>query len=141
MALVAILALAPVFARAQQPEFPNGFAGMAGLALNGSARIHGPVLQLTRGEGHEAGSAFWSFPIDITHFTARFEFQLIPGTLNPLGGTADGFTFTIQGSPQGLIALGGGGGGLGYTGIANSVAVKFDLYNNAGEGSNSTAYS
>jgi len=30
------------------------------------------------------------------------------------------------------------GGGLGYHGIGSSVAVKFDLYNNAGEGSDST---
>ena len=62
---------------------------------------------------------------------------------------ADGMTFTIQGS--GLTALGPSGGGLGYgpdaptnpsastnTPIAKSVAIKFDLYNNAGEGGNST---
>ena len=30
------------------------------------------------------------------------------------------------------------GGGLGYAGMGQSVAVKFDLYNNSGEGINST---
>jgi hypothetical protein len=35
-------------------------------------------------------------------------------------------------------ALGVGGGGLGYFGIPNSAAVKFDTFNNAGEGTNST---
>ena len=57
---------------------------------------------------------------------------------------ADGITFTIQGT--GPTALGPSGGGLGYgpdtpggaPGIGKSVAVKFDLYNNAGEGADST---
>ncbi len=44
--------------------------------------------------------------------------------------------FVIQG--QGATALGETGGGLGYSGIAPSVAVKFDLYDNAGEGTDST---
>ena len=47
---------------------------------------------------------------------------------------------------SGATALGPAGGGLGYgpdtpggtPGIANSVAVKFDIYNNAGEGTDST---
>src|SRR5262249_39825577 len=50
---------------------------------------------------------------------------------------ADGFTFIIQSvSPT---ALGAGGGGLGYQNIGvNSVAVKFDVFNNEGETDNST---
>ena len=35
-------------------------------------------------------------------------------------------------------SIGGSGGSLGYATIANSVAIKFDLYNNNGEGTNST---
>ena len=50
----------------------------------------------------------------------------------------------IQGGPS--TAIGPGGGGLGYGapssggggGIPNSIAVKFDLYSNAGEGTDST---
>jgi hypothetical protein len=45
-------------------------------------------------------------------------------------------TFTIQN--KGATALGGNSAGLGYAGIAKSVAIKFDLYNNAGEGTDST---
>jgi hypothetical protein len=48
----------------------------------------------------------------------------------------DGITFTIQSNSP--AALGASGGGLGYAGIANSVAVKFDTFNNAGEGNDST---
>jgi hypothetical protein len=60
---------------------------------------------------------------------------------NPM---ADGMAFVLQGdSPQ---ALGFQGGGLGYgsdtpggpQGIPNSIAIKFDLYSNAGEGTDST---
>jgi hypothetical protein len=36
--------------------------------------------------------------------------------------------------------LGAAGGGLGFKGINSSVAVKFDLYNNAGEGADSTGF-
>ena len=75
-------------------------------------------------------------------FTSDFTFQLT-------SPSADGFTFVIQNA--GTTALGPTGGGLGYgpdnvtnpsasanTPIAKSVAVKFDLYNNAGEGTNTT---
>ena len=44
--------------------------------------------------------------------------------------------FVIQNA--GPTALGSGGQFLGYGPIAKSVAVKFDLYNNAGEGPDST---
>ncbi len=110
------------------PNFPNGFTA-AGLALNGSAAIAGNVLQLTNGGQNEAGSAFWATPVNIDEFTTNFNFQII----DPV---ADGFTFTIQNSAP--SALGGPQAGLGYVGIHQSLAVKFDLYNNAGEGPNST---
>jgi hypothetical protein len=118
-------------------SFTN-FAGASGLALNGSAKVNGNNLQLTDGGMNEAGSAFTVTPVSVARFTTNFSFQL----LNP---NADGITFTLQGvSPT---ALGGTGGGLGYapdpgTGIGgaigHSVAVKFDLFNNSGEGVDST---
>ena len=62
-------------------------------------------------------------------FVQDFSFQLT-------NTNADGMTFTIQNA--GPTVLGGSGGWLGYAPIASSVAVKFDLYNNAGEGVDST---
>ena len=74
--------------------------------------------------------------VNVQTFTTDFSIQITPGT-NP---TADGMTFTIQNA--GLNAVGPGGGSLGYgwngSGVTTSVAVKFDLYNSAGEGPNST---
>jgi hypothetical protein len=54
-----------------------------------------------------------------------------------VNAVADGMTFTIQSDPKGMWALGDGGSGLGYQGIQNSVALKFDIYNDAGEGTDS----
>src|SRR5439155_5336767 len=90
--------------------------------------------ELTNGGFNQAGSVFSTSAVDVTQFNMQFTFQLTAG-----GSTADGFTFCIQGNSA--TALGPAGGGLGYGGtggIPNSVAVKFDLYNNMGEGVDST---
>jgi Legume lectin domain/Chitobiase/beta-hexosaminidase C-terminal domain len=111
-------------------SFGSGFASaQSSLKFNGGAGLSNGLLQLTNGGSNEGGSAWFNTAVNITQFTNDFAFQLV----NP---NADGFTFTIQNA--GLTALGSAGGSLGYAGIANSVAVKFDLYNNSGEGINST---
>ena len=122
------------------PEFVNGFTA-SGLQLNGGATINGNRLQLTDGGNSEARSAFYTSPVNIQHFTTDFEFQLS-------WATADGFTFTIQGNDP--TAVGSLGGGLGYgpeptyhisyteRSIPRSVAIKFDLFNNVSEGTNTT---
>ncbi len=109
------------------PNYPAGFDG-AGLQLNGAA-YSGTSLQLTNGSLHKAGSAFYATPVNIAAFTTYFSFQLVDAQ-------ADGFTFVIQNA--GPTALGADGGGLGYLGIPQSVAIKFDLFDNAGEGPDST---
>jgi fibronectin type 3 domain-containing protein len=113
-------------------NFSAGFtsANTAGvLTLNGGAALSGTRLRLTDGAGNEARSAFSTAKQTVTRFTTTFTFQIT-------NANADGFTFTIQGvSPT---AVGGGGGSLGYQGIGSSLAVKFDIYDNAGEGINST---
>ncbi len=112
----------------------GGFAGATSqLTLNGNANLSGSNLDLTDGNFSEAGSAFTNNALDVASFQTSFNFQVLETYTYPL---ADGFTFTIQGnSPS---ALGNGGGDLGYGGIGNSVAIKFDYYNNAGEGNDST---
>jgi hypothetical protein len=103
------------------------------MQFNGTTVLNGTRLQLTNSAAtKQAASAFWTTPVNVQSFTHKFTFQLT----NP---AADGFTFTLQNA--GLTALGGNGGLLGYAGntkITPSVAVKFDLSNNNGEGTNST---
>jgi len=109
---------------------PNGGFSATAFHLNGGATVtSGKVVQLTNGGADEARSAWFSSQLPVQKFTTDFTFQ-------QLNATADGMTFTIQG--QGSTALGTAGGSLGYAGITKSVAVKFDLWSNAGEGTDST---
>lgn len=93
----------------------NGYGAGATLSNN--------VLTLTDGVLSEGRSAWYGWPQVITNFSASFVYMDVGG------GGADGFTFTLQNSPAGTAAAGPGGGGLGYTGIANSVALQFNIYN------------
>jgi hypothetical protein len=120
--------------------FGNGFTPSTGLQFNGGSAMSGTRLRLTDSGSSQARSIFWTTPVNVPSFTTDFTFQQTPGT-NPTG---DGFAFVLQNSSA--AALGPVGGGLGYgpsspggtPGILKSVAVKFDLYGNAGEGPNST---
>ena len=122
-------------------NYGSGFTA-TGLARNGSAVLNGTRLRLTDTGANEAGSAWFATKMNVQKFTNDFTFQLT----TPIG---DGMAFVIQNGAT--TALGPSGGGLGYgpdsvsapsgsanTPIAKSVAVKFDLYDNSGEGPNST---
>ncbi len=116
---------------------PSGGLNLEPLSLNGGATLDGSTLRVLDGKAYEARSAFLRTPVNVQQFTSTFNFQLT----NP---AADGFAFVLQN--VGPYALGGFGGSLGFgpsrvgekDGIQPSVALKFDLYNNAGEGGNST---
>ena len=111
-------------------DFGGGFAG-ADLVRNGSAEIVGDRLRLADGR-FQAGSAVAPTPIDVRRFAARFEFRVGDTADGRLG---DGLALVFQNA--GPTALGAAGEGLGYAGIGKSVALKFDLVDNAGEGAES----
>lgn len=125
-----------VFTSKGGAEYGNGFRSTR-LALNGSSTLNGTRLRLTNGGIGQIASGWYTNPLRIQTFTQIFSFQLT-------NAQADGFTFTIQNNST--TEIGPGGSGLGYGapspggngGIPNSVAVKFDLYNNLGEGTDST---
>ncbi len=111
-------------------SYPAGFSSNSAISRNGSASLSGTALQLTdHTESSAAGSVFYLTPVNVAEFKTEFNFQLTDAN-------ADGFTFTIQ--DENPTALGGIGGSLGYVGIGNSVAVKFDLYKNNGDPSNNS---
>jgi len=118
-------------------NFGLGFSNPVGMQFNGSTDLDDSRLQLTNGGMNQAGSAFFTTPMDIRNFTTDFTFQISDAA-------ADGMTFTIQNSST--TALGPSGGGLGYgpdtpggtPGIGKSIAIKFDIYSNDGEGDDST---
>ena len=106
------------------------------LTLNGSASIVSGLLQLTDGSTNEASSAYFVNPVAIGSFTTSFVVRMT-------NAKAAGMTFVLQN--QGKTAL-GPALGLGYgprnpggtVGISPSAAVKLDLFNDDGEGPNST---
>ena len=120
-------------------NYGSGFTA-AGMQLNGRSSLNGTRLRLTdTATTNEAGSAFFTTPVNVQSFTSDFSFQLT-------SANADGMAFVIQNN--GATALGPVGGGLGYgpdsagapanAGLNRSVAIKFDLYSNSGEGGDST---
>jgi hypothetical protein len=124
----------------------NSPFNLQGITLNGSALLSSTRLRLTTASKNLAGSGWSTAPVNVQSFTNDFTFQLTNTTTSAIG---NGIAFVIQNT--GVTALGPSGGGLGYgpdnisnpsgssnKPIAKSVAIKFDLVNNAGEGSNST---
>lgn len=123
-------ASATTFPQAPLLNFSSGFAGSTtSLQYNGTAAIVNNRAELTNGGGYEAGTVWSQSVQNIQNFSTQFTFQLTnPG--------ADGITFAIQNNNSTIV--GAVGGALAYQGIGNSVAIKFDLYDNSGEGINST---
>ena len=119
-------------------DFGGGFTASSGMQLNGKSVVTGGKLQLTDAGANEASSAFFVTPVNVARFSTTF-------TVQQTSATADGMMFVIQNAGAGPKALGPSGSSLGYSygptqpgAILNSVGIKFDLYSNAGEGSNST---
>ena len=125
-----------------------GFDRHGELKENGSASFTSEGVGNLNYLSNQTGSFFTTQRVGIRRFTTSFTIRLHEGT-DP---RSDGLTFTIQGVDP--SALGPAGGGLGYgpdripetpgrgmgteRGIRSSIAVKFDLHDNSGEGPNST---
>lgn len=100
---------------------PNTGGTYAGVGFNNN------VLTLTDGGAGE-NSAFWfAAPLNINAFTATWTYQVTAGDS---ATRADGMAFAIQNDTRGTSALGGAGGALGYSGIAPSAALEFNIYPN-----------
>jgi len=113
-------------------EHSKGFAKHGDLTANGTTAFVGTFAELTNGTTSpvRTSTLFSNSKVPITKFETSFQFRITGAT----GG--DGMTFTIQGNnPR---EIGNQKGALGYHGIRNSVAIKFDILDNDGEGPNST---
>jgi autotransporter-associated beta strand protein len=88
--------------------------------LNGTATFPSAgVMQMTPAGGG-TGSAWFKQAFPTGPFTLNFTMT------NLIAAAADGFTIGFQ--TQGLTAIGGGGGALGYQGIAPSAAFQANIY-------------
>ncbi len=97
---------------------------------NGSASIASGVLTTTTATANQAGSSFFTTPLDSRHLIVQFD-----QTIN--GGTgADGQALVFADASKATSAsLGVAGGGLGFSGIPG-IAVAFDTYKNSANPSN-----
>lgn len=95
----------------------------------------GTVLRVTPAAGGQSGAAYSTSAFTLganDTFSTQFQFRFTSaGGIDP----ADGITLVLAASPTGL---GVGGGAIGYGGVANSVAVEFDTYNNGSPDGNSS---
>lgn len=92
----------------------------------------GSALQLAN-TTKETTSAWLGAAIPVSSaFTTSFQFQIAPPSTGP-NSIGDGFAFVIQNAQNGNATLGTTAYGMyiGYAGIANSIAVEFDTYDNS----------
>lgn len=107
------------------------FTSACGTTLTcvGSTTSATPILRLTPAAGSQSGAAYSTTAVTLGGggiFSTQFQFQFTnAGGIAP----ADGITFVLAANPTGL---GVGGGGLGYLGVPNSVAIEFDTFDNGG---------
>lgn len=112
-------------------DYSGGFAGACGNTLScvGSTAEDGTSLRITPANTGQSGAGYSTTAISLgagATFSTTFQFRFTnPGGIAP----ADGITFVLSNNN---VGLGVGGGGLGYLGVPNSVAIEFDSYNNGG---------
>jgi hypothetical protein len=103
------------------------------LNLVGNAERLEDRLRLTADQDNQTGAAWLSSKQSVQDgFEATFQWQIARS--DPAVG-GDGFAFVIHNAdvPFPDLALGTGGSGIGYSGIANSLAVEFDTVQNPPE--------
>lgn len=129
-------------ASADEYSWPD-FDRAGALQLNGNAKVVGKkkdgedseaAIRLTSPASRKKGSVFTTFGVDNSAFHTAFSFRVrgSGGSTHDCKGKqgGEGIAFVLQGeSPE---ALGDGGGGLGYAGIADSLAIEFDTFCNVG---------
>ena len=80
--------------------------------------------------GSQASSVFLKEQLAADAASPGFSTYFVMNVYKLTPGPADGYVFVIAANSNSLGAL---GGGLGYSGITNSVGIEFDFYDNGGE--------
>lgn len=129
-----VLAAGAASALAQDGFTYADFSSTANLNLVADAAQVGNMIALTPAVGRAKGAIWSQFRQNVA---GGFETQFTFSVDNVHRGGADGFAFVIQNTSN--TAIGGDGGALGYgdnpafggVGIANSLAIEFDMWDNA----------
>lgn len=115
----------------------NDFSSTAGLQLNGHAAQAGNVLRVTPAVDNRAGSVFSTNAVSLANnasFSTAFSFRFSNPDqgfcdVGPVCG-ADGLVFVVQTVANNVGSV---GGGIGYFGLAKSVGIEFDTWDNGGD--------
>ena len=121
----------------------SDFSDVSQLSLNGHASQYtsvddGNIIRLARNVSGNGGTVFSKRDIYAGNFSTYFRFRITsPGGASDCESQrgADGLTFIVQSVDS---SIGGGGGGMGYAGILNSMAVEFDTFCNSTHGETSS---
>ncbi|RZJ11045.1 MAG: hypothetical protein EOP39_07210 [Rubrivivax sp.] len=131
-AALALAAIAPPAEAALVVDYAN-FMGACGSTLTcvgATAVTGGGDLRITPSSGG-SGAGYSTSAISLgagATFSTTFQFRMSQaGGIDP----ADGFTFVLAKASSGL---GGAGGGMGYYGVPDSVAIEFDTFDNGETG-------
>jgi len=140
----AVIASLTASAAAQQIRFVPDFTSAPGLIRLNQAQLttygNANILRLTPpSKSQSASSAYFRLPQPVANgFFTYFSFQMHAPT--QCCDPGDGFAFILQNSnatdptqgaySQGVTAVGAAMGGLGYSGINDSMAVEFDILGN-----------
>jgi hypothetical protein len=101
--------------------------------LNFATRINNSV-RLTQAINGQTGQVFYKTPLFIIDSNDNFIDWSLYFVFSMGGGTrADGLYCTLQSN---ILDVGGGGSGMGYDGIPNSVGIGYDTFNNGGNDPN-----
>ncbi len=111
----------------------QGFDKSSGLALDNHAMVYGNSINLTQNSVNSYGSAYRDRLVPLSNgFKTSFAFKMCnadEGTSHESGNPgADGIAFVIKNYD--LSDYGNIGGGIGYEGLHNCLAIEFDMFNN-----------
>lgn len=111
----------------------NNFSDFKGLTLLDIAKKNDSIIELTNRQNFKTGSIWHKNLIyNLKGFETNFSFRLSGGeNYKIIDGSlpgADGLAFVIQKNDS--IYRGQAGGGIGYKGIKNSLAIEIDTYKN-----------
>jgi len=99
-------------------------------SLNSSAKQNNSTIRLTTATKNVVGSMFTKNPLNVLNgFNTSFSFRFTQGVNDLEDGSppgADGIAFVIQATNPAYY--GSTGGGIGFAGISNSIAIEFDSY-------------
>lgn len=114
------------------------FSNVSGLNFMVDAAAVNNRARVTPAKPDQLGAVWYNTPQYVQgSFETSFQFQITdPGPGNDPDGNpgADGFAFVIQN--YSAVAVGGGGGSIGYGSLPNSLAVEFDTWNNGPDNHN-----